>query len=118
MKKALIAKFLKKLNNEKKKIEKDLEIVAKKDSKKKGDWNARFPKYGNGYDEDSQEVTEYESRLSIEHTLELRLKDINTAVSKIENGKHYGKCEKCKKNIQTKRLSLYPEARVCVKCKK
>jgi len=49
--------------------------------------------------------------------LELRLKNINLALEKIEKGR-YGNCEKCGKEIDEKRLKISPEARSCLKCKK
>ena len=55
--------------------------------------------------------------MSVEHTLELRLKDINNALEKIKNN-DYGLCDKCKKEIEIKRLKIVPEAKQCLKCSK
>jgi len=49
--------------------------------------------------------------------LELKLKNVDLALEKIKKGK-YGICEKCGKEIEEKRLEVYPEARLCQKCKK
>ncbi len=66
-------------------------------------------------EEASDEVEEYITRLPLEHSLELRLRDINEALEKIKKGK-YGKCEQCGKNIPQERLRVSPEAKKCMKC--
>ena len=43
------------------------------------------------------------------------LKEIEAALKKIKNGT-YGKCERCKKPIEIKRLEVKPEAVYCLKC--
>ncbi len=68
-------------------------------------------------DEGAEEIEEYENLLPLEHTLELRLKDIEGALTKMGKNQ-YGKCEKCKKKIETERLKAVPEARLCLSCGK
>lgn len=53
--------------------------------------------------------------LSLEYSFELKLKDINMALEKIEKGT-YGICEKCGKKIDEERLVACPEAKTCLKC--
>lgn len=48
-------------------------------------------------------------------TLEGRLKDINSALEKIENG-NFGKCEICGNQIEEDRLSANPAAKTCKVC--
>ena len=120
-----------KLEKKKEITEKELQSFANKDEKLKGDWDTRFPKFNGGnLEEAANEVEEYESRLPIEHSSELRLRDVNSALEKIRtslsartlNASHilekgnYGKCEKCGKDIPEERLKVYPEARFCLKC--
>ena len=84
----------------------------------KGNWLTRFPLFGLGRshnDENAEEIEEYENLLPIEHTLELRLKDINDALVKIKENR-YGQCEKCKKEIEPERLKIVPEAKLCLRC--
>ena len=116
--------FLKKIKKEleakKNLIEQELQRFAKKDEKLKGDWNTKFPKFnessgGNTLEDAADEVEEYITKLPIEHSLETRLKDIDSALERIEKGK-YGKCEKCGKAIPKERLEVYSEARFCLKC--
>ena len=111
------------LEKEKMTIEEELKKFAKKDEKLKGDWDTRFPKWDGSetgsaaLEKAADEVEEYSTLLPIEYSLELRLKNINLALEKIEKS-IYGNCEKCGKEIDEKRLKISPEARFCLKCKK
>lgn len=104
-----------KLEQEKTAIEKQLATFADKDPKLKGDWDSRFPKFDDDIEGAADEVAEYGSRLPVEFSLETRLRDVNIALEKLEKGK-YGKCEKCGKEIEEKRLEVHPAARFCMKC--
>lgn len=122
MNKKLIQKLKRKLEKEKAIIEEELKRFAKKDEKLKGDWDTLFPKWngragGSMLETAADEVEEYETLLPVEFSLETRLRDIDLALEKIKKGK-YGICEKCGKEIDEKRLKIYPEARFCLKCKK
>lgn len=104
-----------KLEQEKAALEKQLETFANKDPKLKGDWDSRFPKFDGNLEEAADEVEEYGSRLPVEFSLETRLRDINLALEKLSQDK-YGKCAKCGKEIEEKRLEVHPAARFCMKC--
>ena len=104
-----------KLEQEKASIEKQLGSFANKDPNVKGDWDSRFPKFDGNLEEAADEVEEYGSRLPVEFSLETRLRDINLALEKLSLGK-YGKCSKCSKDIEEKRLEVHPAARFCMKC--
>ena len=123
MNKKLLQKLKERLEKEKIELEKELQSFAKKDTKPKGDWDTRYPKFnGGGLEEEADEVQEYEKLLSVEYSLELKLKEVNLALEKIKNaikGKksEYGVCEKCGKKISEERLGVCPEARLCMKCK-
>jgi RNA polymerase-binding transcription factor DksA len=108
--------FQEKLEKEKQSLEKQLETFATEDKNNKGNWDA---KKINGEDTDMEEkadnVEEYDNLLSLEYSLELKLKDVNLALEKIKNGT-YGTCEKCGKEIEKERLEVCPEARLCMKC--
>jgi DnaK suppressor protein len=119
MDKKLQKQFQKQLEKTKKQLIKDLEGFAKKDPKLKGDWDTRFPQFGihrSEQDENVSEVEQYSNLLPVEHTLELRLQDIERALLRIKKGT-YGKCDKCGKEIELKRLKACPEAMLCMKCK-
>lgn len=123
MTKKLLKDLKEKLEKEKEALEKELKNFAKEDVKPKGDWDTRYPKFNGGdLEEEADEIQEYEKLLSVEHSLELRLRDVNLALEKIKKPfvhtqNKYGKCEKCGKTIDIKRLEACPEARFCLKCK-
>jgi DnaK suppressor protein len=111
-----------KLEKEKVQIEKQLKTFADKDEKVEGDWDTRFPKQdgssgGAALEAAADAVEEYSTLLPIEHNLELRLKNIDSALGKIKKDE-YGICDKCKKLISPDRLKIHPEAGLCIKCKK
>ena len=106
-----------KLESEKNAIIKELNSFATEDKGLKNNWDVRYPNRESGnMEEEADEVQEYDNLLSIENNLELRLKDVNSALEKIKNNK-YGVCEKCGNKIDEERLQAYPEARTCMKCK-
>jgi len=121
MDKKLLKELKEKLEKEKSQIEEELKKFAKKDEKLKGDWDTRYPKWdgeagSSSLETMADELEEYESLLPVEHVLELKLRDIDSALEKIKKGK-YGICEKCGKEIDIERLKTIPEARFCLKCK-
>jgi RNA polymerase-binding transcription factor DksA len=117
MDKKLIEELKQKLEEQKKSIQKELESFAKKDDVPKGDWETRYPNRENGnMEEEADEVQEYGNMLPVEHSLELKLKDVNSALEKIEKGGCYGICENCGKEIDEQRLLACPEAKTCLKC--
>ena len=105
-----------KLEREKKRLESQLSSFAKESKNRKGDWDAKIPRFNGGnLEEEADQVEEYGTLLALEKSLENSLKDINSALEKIKKGK-YGICEKCKKPISQARLKVYPQARYCKKC--
>ena len=123
MNKGLLKELKEKLEKQKVSIEAELEKFAKKDENLKGDWDTKFPKTDGGgiggqvLEDAADQVEEYVNLLPIEHSMELRIQDINSALEKIKKGT-YGKCENCGKNIDEERLKVLPEARECGKCEK
>lgn len=116
MDKKLIDTLKETLENSKAAIEKELGSFATEDTEVKDNWNTRYPnrEVGN-MEEEADEMQEYDNMLSVEHSLETRLKDINSALDKIAKGE-YGKCQKCGKDIEEERLMANPEAKLCMKC--
>ena len=115
-------KILKKLEKEKKILEKELKKFAQKDKNVPYDWDTKFPSFNSGsggqmLEDEASEVEEYVTRLPQEYNLELRLRDINLALEKLKKGT-YGVCEKCGKKIAKERLKISPEARFCLNCAK
>ncbi|MGM0439009.1 MAG: TraR/DksA family transcriptional regulator [Patescibacteria group bacterium] len=109
-------KFKSKLKKQKKELRTMLERFAKEDEKPKGDWDTKFPEFDNRHiEEAADEVEEFDSLRSIEHSLELKLKRTNEALEKIKKGT-YGKCEECGKNIGEDRLEVVPATKTCKDC--
>ena len=102
---------------EKAKLETQLRSFAKESTKVKGDWDAQMPSFdeGKSLEEEADEVEEFNTRLSLEKTLEQELKSVNRALEKIKKDK-YGICEKCDKPISQGRLKVYPQAGTCKNC--
>ena len=123
MEKDLLKELKGRLEKEKVLITEGLKKIAKKDEKLAGDWDTHFPSFNGGeaggglLEKEADEVEEYSTLLPIEYALELKLKNINSALNKIEMGK-YGICEKCGKQIEEERLKISPEVKYCLKCKK
>ncbi len=116
MKKELSEELKGKLEEQKKSLQKELESFATEDKNLKHNWDAKYPNRENGdKEEEADEAQEYDTALSLEHSLELKLRDVSVALEKMEKGE-YGKCEKCGKEINEERLKVAPEARLCMKC--
>ena len=109
------------LEKEKISATEELQRFATKDKKLNGDWDTNFPTYAKSesgsaaLESAADEVEEYGNRLPIEHSLEIKLRDIEKALEKIKKG-NYGLCENCVKPILKERLEIYPEARFCLNC--
>jgi len=108
-------KFKKQLEERKNKLEEELSSIAKKDPLVKNDYDAKFPDYGTqSSDEEAFEVASYESNLSMEQALEIKLAEIKAALERIEKGT-YGSCETCGKPMEKERLEANPSARISIK---
>ncbi len=112
----LIAKIKKDLLARKKDLEEKLSRFARKNEKVKGDYDAEFPDYGDKEDENAGEVATYDDNLSLEHSLEKALRDVNKALERIEEGT-YGICKYCGTEIGEKRLEARPVSSACIECK-
>ena len=116
MDKKLIEELKENLEAQKISIKKELEKFAVEDPKSEHNWDAKFPqREDSDTDEQADDVTEYDNALSLEHSFELKLKNVVNALEKIEKGT-YGVCETCGKEISEERLKACPEARTCMKC--
>jgi DnaK suppressor protein len=121
MNKKTIDELQQKLIREKNSLEDQLKKFANKDEVMKGDWDTRFPKLDNNVsgsaslEAAASEVEEYSTLLPQEHSLELKLQNINQALEKIKKGT-YGICERCGKEIPEERLAISPESKFCLDC--
>ena len=101
------------LEKEKNNLTQELRGIATPDKNVKGDWDAKYENLGEGWDENAQEVTEYATRLPLEHQLEIRLQQVELALQKIDEAT-YGICEKCSQVIDSERLKADPAAATCI----
>ena len=112
------SEFKEALEKKQNQLEKELESFATRDPKVKGDWDSKFPRTPEGnLEEAAGEVEEYSTRLHIEFSLEIQLRDVNNALERIKKDS-YGTCENCNKQISPARLKVSPEARTCQDCNK
>lgn len=112
-----LAEFKAKLEERQKNIISKLESVGHRVSGEEVNFHADFPDYGDSEEDNAIEVADYTKNLSFEKGLEKELRDIESALSKVETGK-YGLCAYCGKEISTERLMIRPESNSCVDCKK
>ncbi|HPA25971.1 MAG TPA: TraR/DksA C4-type zinc finger protein [bacterium] len=117
MKQNFILLIKEKLAQEQIRLEKDLAGFTEKNIHNKDDYQTEYPDFGSDYDENAQEVTVFEERLSLEKTLEDELRDVKNSLAMIEQGK-YGICKYCGKEIEEGRLLARPTSSSCVDCKK
>lgn len=116
MKKDKLEKIKKNLLERKTIIEKELANFTIKDENIKDNYRSKFPNFGDKEDENAKEIADYTDNLSVEHSLEKTLRDINKALDRIKKNK-YGKCNYCGKDIPEGRLLARPSSSACVQCK-
>ena len=105
------------LEKEQKRLENELSEISTKNPNVVGDFKAGFPKIGDKQDENAEEVATYSTNLTLEHTLESSLRDVEKALDRIAKGT-YGICKYCNQEISEKRLRARPASSSCVECKK
>ena len=104
------------LEEERKRLIKELQLIATPDPDVKGNWDAKYPHFESGesgshtsLEEQEDEFEEYEVRLETEHSLESRLLNVTKALERMGQGT-YGICGKCGKRIPPERLNANPAA--------
>ncbi|MBI2669889.1 MAG: TraR/DksA family transcriptional regulator [Candidatus Yanofskybacteria bacterium] len=112
-------KLKKDLLTEKTNIEKVLGEFTTENPTVKGDYKSHFHSadQSDTSDEKAHSVTDSEQERAVEQNLELRLREINETIKKIDENT-YGVCEKCSSPIDIRRLKVIPVARFCVDCAK
>lgn len=105
----------KKLETEKKLVEKELEGVGRRNPDNPSDWEA-VPAERDSSQADENTIADsiegYEENVAIVNTLETRYQEIRNALAKIEKGT-YGDCEICGNKIEEDRLEANPSAKTC-----
>ncbi len=101
------------LSREEKRLEKRKKVLEKEDPFE----DVRRLTDNAASDADAAEQAGHERITALKTELDRKLIQVRKALTMIKIGK-YGTCEKCGRMIDTDRLMIYPEATVCVKCKK
>jgi DnaK suppressor protein len=114
-----LEKLKKFLLQEKTQIESELKDFTTKNPAIEDDYQSHFHKsdQSDTLDEKAHSVTDFEEDRAVEQNLELRLKEINETLKKIDGGS-YGICDRCSLPIDSRRLKVMPAARFCVNCTK
>lgn len=99
-------------------LTKELETIAAPDPNLEGDWDIKHEEWGEDQITSKEELEAGESvnesdedmkNKALSDRLELRLKEVNNALARMENGS-YGICETCQKEIPLERLKANPAA--------
>ncbi len=78
-----IQEMKQKLEEEKTQLQKELDNLSHKDHE---DYQANFPEYGRNEEENVTEVADFQARFATTETIEARLKDVEKAFQRIEEG--------------------------------
>lgn len=103
--------FKLKLEAERQKLEEELGRVGRRNPSRPDDWEPQFTSLNeqqSSQDEMADKFEEMEQTLAIQTTYENRLREVNTALERVEKGT-YGKCN-CGKDIPIERLEADPAA--------
>lgn len=102
---------------EKNLLETELGKIAVKNPLVEGDYQAKFDKTDTSAtpEEKANSIMDFEERRAVEQNFELRLKEINDTLKRIDDGK-YGICEHCGSTIEGKRLKAVIAAKYCMDC--
>src|SRR3989339_553472 len=117
MKQELLKKIEEQLIAEEKRLKDELAEFSRQNPKNTDDYDAKFPNMGDKEDENAEEVATYSTNLTLEHTLEASLRDVEKALNRMTQGT-YGVCKYCSQEISEKRLRARPASSSCVECKK
>lgn len=107
------------LEKERDLLTKELETIATPDPNLPGDWDIKHSEWGEDQITSKEELEGGESvnesdedmkNKALSDRLELRLKEVNDALKRMNNG-NYGICETCQKEISLERLKANPAAK-------
>lgn len=116
MDKKTIEKIKKDLLARKTQIEEELKNITEDDGAGESEHRTKFPDIGSKPEENAQEIGEYTTNIATEKVLESSLRDINSALKRMEDNT-YGVCKYCNEEIGEKRMLARPVASTCVACK-
>ena len=110
--------YKEKLEEELNLLEEELNKIGVKDPKNQDNWEAKQPDE-NISPADENEVADtiddYENNNAIVNELEIRYKNVRSALERIEQD-NFGICEVCGKEVSEDRLEANPAATRCMEC--
>ncbi len=109
-----LEKFKNQLLEDKERLEKELNGLAKKGRR---GFRVLFKNFGSQDDEHAESVATMDNNSSLEKNLEKALKEIDKAIGKLDQGQ-YGICDLCGAKIAPQRLKIFPAANTCISCAK
>lgn len=107
--------FKETLEKEAKVLESELATIGKRSPNNPENWEVKAVKSDRDRADETEVADDLEtldSNNAVVNQLEIRLKEVNEALEKIENGK-YGVCETGGEMIEEDRLEANPAARTC-----
>jgi len=117
MRKEFFKKMEAELKDEQARLKAELDEFTKQNPRNREDYITTFENIGDKEDENAEEVATYSTNLSLEHSMESALRDVDRALERIVKGT-YGICKYCSKEISEKRLEARPSSSSCIECKK
>lgn len=114
MNKQLTEENKQKLLAEQKRLQGMLKIDTVSDAEIPGGHKPKFQEVGSEEGENAFESEQFGNELSVMEDLELRLKKVEAALARTENGT-YGKCVAGGEEIEEERLQAEPAAETCMK---
>lgn len=99
------------LEDQRERLQRQLSELTNKES------GTAFPNYGDGEDENAEEVATYDANLQLIDSMQSELRDVTDALKRIDAGT-YGICKYCQNPIDEHRLRARPTSSSCVACKK
>ncbi len=105
-------KFKLKLEEERQKLEAELSRIGQRNPSNPDDWEPTFTSSNpqtSSSDEMADKFEQMEQTLALQNAYEDRLKTVNAALARIDNGT-YGKCPTCGKDMSLERMEADPAA--------
>ncbi len=115
--KEFLVQIKKILEEEQKKIQKELSSFTSPNPDDPNDFNANFPNYGDEEDDNVQEIEQFTVNKPLEIILEKKLRDVNSALDRLKKGT-YGICKYTGNPIDKQRLLARPTSSSTIDAKK
>jgi DnaK suppressor protein len=103
------------LLNLKMRLEHDIEIKEQQVAEDGDDLVPERGGIGNHMADEASETSEQETMLTLQHSAERTLAEVNAALARIQAGT-YGICANCGKQINPARLEARPFSTLCIDC--